>query len=76
MKLFGTAAALRDEAGIPQSNTDRAYYEPFLTVLQDGAGGGAFAPAWAEGRSMPWQAAMTDVLASSHGTEPPAPAMS
>ena len=33
-QLFGAAAALRDEAGIPRSNTECAYYEPFLVALR------------------------------------------
>jgi non-specific serine/threonine protein kinase len=63
--LFGTAAALRNETGIPQSRTERAYYEPFLTALQvEELGGETFAAAWAEGRSRSWQAAAADLLAS------------
>jgi excisionase family DNA binding protein len=60
--LFGAADALREEAGIPQSNTDRAYYEPFLTALQEELGPDTFAAAWSEGRAMSWQAAMADLL--------------
>ena len=63
-KLFGAAAALRDETGIPQSPTDRAYYEPFLTALREELGADTFAAAWSDGRSMSWQAAMADVLAT------------
>jgi ATP/maltotriose-dependent transcriptional regulator MalT len=62
--LFGAAAALRDETGIPQSLTDRAYYEPFLSALKEELGTDNFAAAWSDGRSMSWQAAMAEVLAS------------
>jgi DNA-binding CsgD family transcriptional regulator len=70
VKLMGTAATLRDETGIPQSNIDRAYYEPFLTTLQEALGADAFAAAWAEGRAMAWQDAMTNELASPAETDP------
>ena len=63
-KLFGVAAALRDEIGIPQSNTDRAYYEPFLTALREELGDDAFDAVWSEGQSTSWQTAMAGVLAS------------
>ena len=62
--LFGAAAALRDETGIPQSATDRAYYEPFLTALREELGVDTFTDAWSDGRSMSWQTAMADVLVS------------
>jgi non-specific serine/threonine protein kinase len=61
--LFGTAAALRDETGIPQSHTDRAYYEPFLSALREDLGTDTFMAAWSEGRSISWQAAMAEMLA-------------
>jgi predicted ATPase/DNA-binding CsgD family transcriptional regulator len=63
--LFGAASSLRDETGIPQSNTDRAYYEPFVTALQEELGAEHFAAAWSDGRSLTWQAAMAEVLAPS-----------
>jgi non-specific serine/threonine protein kinase len=61
-RLFGVAAALRDETGIPQSHTDRTYYEPFLTALREELGTDTFTEAWAEGRAMSWQIAMAEVL--------------
>jgi excisionase family DNA binding protein len=63
VKLFGTAAALRDETGFPQSPTDRAYYEPFLTALREELGTDTFTAAWFDGRSMAWHDAMAEVLA-------------
>src|SRR5262249_12027673 len=71
-RLFGAAAALRDEIGIPQSNTDHAYYEPLLTALRDELGDDAFDAAWSEGQSMSWQTAMDDLLGSSPATRQPA----
>ncbi len=68
-KLFGAASALRDEAGLPQSHTDRAYYGPFLTALHEELGAASFAAAWADGRAMSWQAAMAGELASSPGPD-------
>lgn len=61
---FGAASALRDETGIPQSPTARAYFEPFLTSVQEELGPDSFAAAWSEGRSLSWQAAVADVLAA------------
>ncbi|MBA2518214.1 MAG: helix-turn-helix domain-containing protein, partial [Chloroflexia bacterium] len=63
VKLFGAAAALRDETGIPWSRTDRAYYEPFVAALQEELGADTFAAAWSDGRSLSWPAAVAEVLA-------------
>jgi non-specific serine/threonine protein kinase len=71
-RLFGAAAALRDETGIPQSNTDRAYYEPFLTALREELGEEAFDAAWADGRSTSWRTAMDDLLGSPPESQPSA----
>ena len=70
--LFGTAAALRDETGFPQAPTERAYYEPFLTTLQQELGTDAFATAWSGGRCMSWHVAMADLLAPSSTPDQPA----
>jgi non-specific serine/threonine protein kinase len=72
--LFGTAAALRNETGIPQSRTERAYYEPFLAALLEELGGETFAAAWAEGQSRSWQEVAADLLASPAAPDAPAQA--
>jgi DNA-binding CsgD family transcriptional regulator len=74
-KLFGTAAALRDETGFPQAPTERAYYQPFLTALQEELGTDAFTAAWSEGRSRPWQVAMAEQLAPPAEADPVASRM-
>jgi ATP/maltotriose-dependent transcriptional regulator MalT len=73
-RLFATTAALRDEAGIPQSHTDRAYYQPFLDALQDELGPDAFATAWTEGRVTSWQAAVAELLIAAESEGVPAAA--
>ena len=68
--LFGAVAALRDETGIPQLRTNRAYCEPFLHAIQEDLGDDDFALAWTEGRSLSWQSAVALVLAPTSAATP------
>jgi predicted ATPase/DNA-binding NarL/FixJ family response regulator/DNA-binding XRE family transcriptional regulator len=51
-QLFGAAAALRDALGAAQAPALRANVEPSLIAIRAQLGEGAFARAWAEGRTM------------------------
>jgi excisionase family DNA binding protein len=77
-RLFGAAAALRDDIGMPQSPTERSYFAPILDVLRADLGAECFAAAWEAGRSLPRDEAMAEALAL-HAVPPkpsPSPAVS
>jgi non-specific serine/threonine protein kinase len=62
-RLFGAAAALRDDIGMPQSPTERSYFAPILAALRDDLGVESFAAAWAAGQSLPREEAIAEALA-------------
>jgi excisionase family DNA binding protein len=77
-RLFGAAAALRDDIGMPQSPTERSYFAPILDALRADLGAECFAAAWESGRSLPRDEAMAEALAL-HAVPPkpsPSPAVS
>lgn len=69
-RLYGAAAALRKDTGVPLQSSDRAQYERLLATVRAQLDTDTFAAMWAEGQSMPLeqavayaQAATTDLLA-------------
>jgi non-specific serine/threonine protein kinase len=76
-RLFGAAEALREAIGAPMSAATRAAFERHVAAARAAAGEAAFAAAWAEGRTMtPEQALTAQGYAASDGggVAPPAPA--
>ena len=61
-RLFGAAAALREEIGAPRPPAFRSYHERNLTAVLDRLGQGAFEKAWAEGREMTLEEAIEYAL--------------
>ena len=51
-RLWGMAEALREAIGAPLHPVERADYDPAVAAVRDQLGEGAFASAWAEGRTM------------------------
>jgi len=60
--LWGAAEALREATGVPLRPGDRAGYEQAVATARAHLGEQAFATAWAEGRAMPLEQAIHDVL--------------
>ena len=58
-RLWGVAESLRDAMGTPIPPVDRAGYERAITTARDHLGEKAFATAWAEGRRMTPEQALT-----------------
>jgi predicted ATPase/class 3 adenylate cyclase/DNA-binding CsgD family transcriptional regulator len=60
VRLLAAAAALRDSFGAPLPPVSRAGYEHSLADARAQLGEQAFAVAWAGGRGMTWEQALTD----------------
>ena len=61
-RLFGAVEALREAGGTREHRQWRAVYEPDVAAVRDALGEAAFAAAWAEGREMSMQQAITYAL--------------
>lgn len=61
-RLFGAAEALREEIHYELEPTDRADYECHVAALREAIDAAAFAAAWAEGRAMTLEQAITYTL--------------
>jgi ATP/maltotriose-dependent transcriptional regulator MalT len=71
-RLFGAAAALRDEIATPHVSFELAYFEPILAGLRDALGSEQFAAAWANGRALSRAEAVAEGLAiHAEPIEPP-----
>jgi tetratricopeptide (TPR) repeat protein len=60
--LFGAAEALREVVGVPVESYERAEYESSLTAARAELGEAAFAAAWAEGRALALEQAISHAL--------------
>jgi predicted ATPase/class 3 adenylate cyclase len=58
-RLFGAEEAVREELGAPFRRVDRPDYERFVAAARSAAAEGAFGAAWAEGRAMTVDQAIT-----------------
>jgi non-specific serine/threonine protein kinase len=61
-RLFGAAAALRDQTGYARQPADRPVYERDVATTRAALGRAAFAAAWAEGQAMPTERAVAYAL--------------
>ena len=61
-RLFGAAAALRESANFPLSPVMRADYERDLAVARTQLDVTTFAAAWAAGRALTLEQAITEAL--------------
>lgn len=61
-RLCGTAAALREEIGVPLPPVDRAEHERIVIAARVALGEDAFAAAWTEGHALPLEEAITGAL--------------
>jgi predicted ATPase/DNA-binding SARP family transcriptional activator len=61
-RLFGAAEALRERIGAAHPASERAEYEEHVAAARSGADPGAWAAAWAEGRSLSIEAAIDEAL--------------
>jgi hypothetical protein len=62
VRLFGTAAALRDTLSLPLSPENHADHEREVAAARAALGEERFGQAWAEGHAMSLQEAMADAL--------------
>ncbi len=63
-RLWGLAEALREAMGAPIPPIERVDYERSVAAVRTQLGGKAFAAAWAEGRTMPLEQAITNALSA------------
>jgi tetratricopeptide (TPR) repeat protein len=68
-RLLGVAEALRESNGTPVAPVERADYASSLAAARAGLGEEAFAAAWAEGRAMTMEQAVTCAL-EPEGSDP------
>jgi predicted ATPase/class 3 adenylate cyclase len=61
-RLWGTAAALREDMDAPRHPVDRAEYEQAVAAARSRLGEEAFAAEWAQGRAMPLEQTINEVL--------------
>ena len=61
-QLSGAAEALREQMGAPVSPVDRSWYDAAITHARAAIGDAGFAAAWAAGRAMSLEQAITQVL--------------
>jgi predicted ATPase/DNA-binding SARP family transcriptional activator len=61
-RLFGASKALREASGLPVALVDRPEYDRDVAAVRAALGQEAFAAAWAEGRSMTLDQAVTSAL--------------
>ncbi|HEX5504853.1 MAG TPA: LuxR C-terminal-related transcriptional regulator [Thermomicrobiales bacterium] len=71
-RWWGAAAALREAIAVPPLPPERARDERHQAAVRARMGEAAFAAAWAEGRALPLEQAITEALASA-AAEPPQP---
>jgi hypothetical protein len=62
-RLFGAAEALREALGTPLKPSERAGYDQATQATRGALGEDSFAAAWAEGRALPLDEAVTMALA-------------
>jgi non-specific serine/threonine protein kinase len=62
-RLFGAAAAFREELRSPQTPAEQISYAPVLAALHDALGTSAYSAAWAAGWSLSRQEATAEALA-------------
>jgi hypothetical protein len=63
VRLYGAAEALREEFAFPYAPTDLTYHEPVQQRLRDTLGADRYAAAWAAGRALSRDAALSEALA-------------
>lgn len=68
-RLWGAAAALREEVGAPLSISEREEYDRETAVARESLGEEAFTAAWAAGRAMTLEQAIACVLEDTHPWE-------
>src|SRR5262249_44061013 len=61
-RLFGAAEALRESLGAPLSPVERVEYDRHIALLRSQLPGDALASAWAAGRALPLDEAITFAL--------------
>jgi hypothetical protein len=61
-RLFGTAAALREDRGWPLPPVKRAEHDRTVAAAHGALGEEAFAAAWARGHALPLEEAIEDTL--------------
>jgi predicted ATPase len=62
-RLFGAAAALREAIGAPLSASELAHLDRRVAEVRSHLGESAYAAAWAAGRALSWQAAVSEAMA-------------
>jgi hypothetical protein len=62
VRLFGAAEAVRESAGIPLPPVQRAAYERDLAAARAQLDGAIFAAAWADGRALTLERAITEAF--------------
>ena len=63
VRLFGAAEAVREATGVQiPFAADRALYEQHVAAARAQLDPATFAAAWANGRAMPWEQAITAAL--------------
>jgi tetratricopeptide (TPR) repeat protein len=67
-RLCGAAEALREQIGAPLSPAARTRLEAVIAAARTALGENTFAAAWAEGRALPLDQAVTAALAGLHDT--------
>jgi DNA-binding CsgD family transcriptional regulator len=71
--LLGAAEALRERLGAAHPPSDRANDERAIAAIRTRLADGAFAAAWAEGRALTLEQAVSEALADTEAPQPPAP---
>jgi hypothetical protein len=61
-RLFGTAAALREDRGWPLPPVKRAEHDRTVAATHGALGEEAFTAAWARGHALPLEEAIEDTL--------------
>ncbi len=64
-RLFGAAAARREESGAAVSPAERGAYDRAVALVRTALGDRAFETAWAEGYSLPMEQAVTHAMGAS-----------
>jgi non-specific serine/threonine protein kinase len=74
-RLYGAAAALRDEIGVPDEVWERPTYERRVASVRAALSPEAFAAAWGAGAKLPLAAVIAEALGDAASTEPAPPAL-
>jgi hypothetical protein len=61
-RLFGATDAVRTALGVPVRPVDRPRYDRDVSAVRTALGPDAFAAAWAAGRALPLEQAITEAL--------------